>query len=296
MKEAHIGGQAVLEGVMLRGKKNWVVAVRKPDQRITVAERKTLGLTERASFLKWYVFRGVVALVETLILGVRALGISAEEATEDDVKITPRDMTLSIILAIVFAVGLFIVIPVGLTRTVDNYVASVVVLNVIEGILRIAIFFGYILFVSRIKDISRVFEYHGAEHKVINAFEAKDELTTEACSKYSTQHVACGTSFMLLVMVVSILVFSLLGKPTILFRVFSRLLVIPFVAGISYEIIKVARKYRNFWLTKIVMAPGLWLQKLTTREPSSDQLEVALFSLTKLLDLEGIKKPETEAN
>ena len=296
MKEAHIGGQAVLEGVMLRGKKNWVVAVRKPDQRIMVAERKTLGLTERASFLKWYVFRGVVALVETLILGVRALGISAEEATEDDVKITPRDMTLSIILAIVFAVGLFIVIPVGLTRTVDNYVASVVVLNVIEGILRIAIFFGYILFVSRIKDISRVFEYHGAEHKVINAFEANDELTTEACSKYSTQHVACGTSFMLLVMVVSILVFSLLGKPTILFRVFSRLLVIPFVAGISYEIIKVARKYRNFWLTKIVMAPGLWLQKLTTREPSSDQLEVALFSLTKLLDLEGIKKPETEAN
>jgi len=296
MKEAHIGGQAVLEGVMLRGKKNWVVAVRKPDQRITVAERKTLGLTDRASFLKWYVFRGVVALVETLILGVRALGISAEEATEDDVKITPRDMTLSIILAIVFAVGLFIVIPVGLTRTVDNYVASVVVLNVIEGILRIAIFLAYLLFVSRIKDISRVFEYHGAEHKVINAFEAKDELTTEACSKYSTQHVACGTSFMLLVMVVSILVFSLLGKPTILFRVFSRLLVIPFVAGISYEIIKVARKYRNFWLTKIVMAPGLWLQKLTTREPSSDQLEVALFSLTKLLDLEGIKKPETEAN
>ncbi|MFQ5574624.1 MAG: DUF1385 domain-containing protein, partial [Terriglobia bacterium] len=213
MRKTSIGGQAVLEGVMLRGKKNWVVAVRRPDQTIAVEERKTLGWPEKAAFLRWYFFRGVVQLLESLILGIRALSISAQESTEEDVQISGRDMTISVVLAIVVAVGLFVVVPVGLVRAFDAYVEGVFLSNVLEGLVRILIFFGYILGVSRIKDISRVFEYHGAEHKVIHAYEAEGELSPRAAAEHAKAHVACGTSFMLLVMIVSVFVFSLLGKP-----------------------------------------------------------------------------------
>jgi len=287
---AQVGGQAVLEGVMLRGKQNWVVAVRQPNQEIIVKERKINSFMNKFPILKVPLIRGSAAVIEMLVVGMKAISLSAELSTEEDVKISGKEMAVSIVLAMFFGVFLFIILPSWLTLLLDKYLSSAFMVSFFEGILRLAIFLIYIFAISRIKDIRRVFEYHGAEHKVIHAYESKDELTPQAVSKYSTLHVGCGTAFILIALVVLIFVYAFLGRPPLIWRIVSRLLVAPLVIGISYEIIKIARKHKDSPLVCTLLAPGLWLQKMTTKEPSYDQLEVAIFSLKRLLSLEDFEE------
>lgn len=283
----------MLEGVMLRGKKHWTVSVRRPDGEI-VSQTRPLGtLAQRRTWLKRPILRGAMALGEAVGLGVKALNFSAQESTDEEIEIGTREMVITMILGFGLALGLFFALPVWLSRFAHGFVDTAVqtdgwgktiVLNIVEGGIRLSIFFGYLLLVSRLRDIRRVFEYHGAEHKTIHAFEHGVEMEPERIDQFSTQHVRCGTSFLLVVMVVSIFIFALLGRPESIFvRIGLRFLVLPLVAGISYEVIKYAGRHEDAPLVKIVMAPGLALQRLTTRPPSLDQIEVAVHSLNELL-------------
>jgi uncharacterized protein YqhQ len=295
-KSTHIGGQAVLEGVMMRGKTHWAVSVRRPDGMIVSDTKPLPGWTKRWSWLRWPLLRGVVALAEALSLGVKALSFSAKESSDEDIEIGNTEMAVTVMLGFGLALGLFFAFPVWLARFTHGTLeaalpgggwAGTIGLNLVEGGIRLAVFFGYIVLVSNLKDIRRVFEYHGAEHKTIHAFEAGTELTPSEIDRFDTSHVRCGTSFLLVVMVVSIFVFAFLGRPeSILARIGLRFLVLPAVAGISYELIKYAGRHQGSRLVKIVMAPGLALQKLTTRPPSADQIEVAVASLKEILALE----------
>lgn len=284
----HYGGQAVIEGVVMRGKRDLAIAVRRADSSIIIEEEKLSSVVERFKFLSWPVLRGFVVLIETMIMGLRALSFSANQAAEEEgEEITATEMTVTMIVAMVLAVVLFVIIPTGAVHFIRNYVESVAVQNLIEGIIRIVIFLGYVWAVARMEDIQRVFEYHGAEHKVIHTFEAGEPLEVAYARQHSTLHPRCGTAFLLVVMVVSILVFCFLGEGTLLWRISSRVILLPIVAGLGYEIIKyVARKQGALW-GRWVMAPGLWLQKLTTREPDDQQLEVALLALKRVLEVEG---------
>lgn len=296
----HIGGQAVLEGVMMRGRDRYVIAVRKPNNEIVVDERPVPSLAKRYPFLRWPIIRGTLAMIEAMVLAVQAISFSAKESVDEDIEITPREMGLAITLGFVMAIGLFFVFPVWLTKFINGRLllptdtiswGQNVTLNLVEGTIRISLFLGYLYLVSRLKDIQRVFQYHGAEHKTIHAYEHGEELITESVAKFGTEHMRCGTSFLLIVMIVSILVFTFLGRPTsILTRIGLRLIVLPLVAGLSYEVIKFAGRHEGSKFVKIIMSPGLFLQRLTTREPSKDQLEVAIYSLKKLLALEGETK------
>ena len=246
----------------------------------------------RFPFLKWAVVRGVVTLFETMSLAMKALNLSAQEATEEDVEITGKEMGFTIVVALILVVGLFIVAPAFLVRTTDKIIGNVFWLNFVEGLIRISIFILYLLAISQLKDIARVFEYHGAEHKTIHAFENNKELTPENVSQFSILHVACGTSFLVVVLFLSVFIFSFLGKPSILYWILTRLVMIPLIAGVSYELIKLARRFQDTKIVKILMTPGLWVERLTTREPSVDQMEVAIASLKQLLVLEGIESKE----
>jgi uncharacterized protein YqhQ len=295
-KSTHIGGQAVLEGVMMRGKTHWAVSVRRPDGSIISDTKPLPGWTKRWSWLRWPLFRGVVALAEALSLGVKALSFSAKESSDEEIEISNREMAVTVIFGFALALGLFFAFPVWLARFTHGTLeaalpaegwAGIFGLNLVEGGIRLAVFFGYILLVSNLKDIRRVFEYHGAEHKTIHAFEAGVELTPSEIDRFGTSHVRCGTSFLLVVMVVSIFVFAFLGRPeSILTRIGLRFLVLPAVAGISYELIKYAGRHQQAKFVKILMAPGMALQKLTTRPPSPDQIEVAVASLNEILAVE----------
>ncbi len=301
----HIGGQAVLEGVMLRGKKHWAVSVRRPDGEITSQTNKLPTWSSRWPWLKWPLIRGTVALGEALGLGVKALNFSAQESTEEELEIGAREMAFTMVLGFALALGLFFALPVWLSgfagRAVDATITESgwlnnFIHNIVEGGIRISIFFAYLVLVSSLKDIRRVFEYHGAEHKTIHALEHGVEMEPEKIDGFSTMHVRCGTSFMLVVMVVSIFIFALLGRPeSILARIGLRFLVLPIVAGISYEVIKFAGRHEDSIFIRMVMAPGLALQKLTTRPPSLDQIEVALASLNSLLAVEGDGLSEPKA-
>ena len=283
----HYGGQAVIEGVVMRGKRDLAIAVRRNDDSIIIEEEKLSSLVERYKFLSWPVIRGTVVLVETMIMGIRALNFSANQVAEEEgEEITPLEMTITLMVSLLLAMALFVAIPTGAVHFMRGVVESVAIQNLIEGIIRIAIFLGYVWLVARMDDIQRVFEYHGAEHKVIYTYEAGEPLTVENARRQSTLHPRCGTAFLLVVMVVSIIVFSFLGEGSLLWRVSSRIILLPVVAGIAYEIIKyVARKQGTFW-GRIVLAPGLWLQKLTTREPDDQQIEVAICALQRVLEIE----------
>jgi len=297
MGRIHLGGQAVLEGVMMRGRNYWVIAVRRPDNQIIVQERKINSLAHRFFFLNWPILRGIVALIDALTLGIQAINISAQEALGEEEDLSIKEIIFIFGFAIALVIGLFILFPTILARLFERHIASTVLLNFVEGFFRISIFVRYIFFISRLREIKRVFQYHGAEHKAIHAFEAGDELIPEASLKYSPLHIRCGTAFLLIVMVILIFIFSLLGRPPLPLRIISRLAVIPLVAGLSYEIIRLAARYENSLAVRVLLAPGLWLQRMTTREPSLEQLEVAISSLERLLQLEGIKgKEEIEAS
>lgn len=285
-KKYNIGGQAVIEGVMMRSKHFWALAVRRPDKTISTKLFKNVSLANRYKVLGLMFIRGVTVLIESMTLGFRSLSYSVNEATEEDVKFSKKEMTISIIIAIALAVGIFFILPTVIGRSFSDFFPNAVVYNLLEGLIRISFFLAYILLVSQIKDIKRVFQYHGAEHKTIQAYENDEELTPENVKKYSTLHVRCGTSFLLIVMVVAIFVFALLGKQTLLWRIISRVLLIPVIAGISYELIKLAGKFNRYKIVNIIFYPGLLIQKITTREPDKSQIEVAISSFKKVLEAE----------
>ncbi len=270
------GGQAVIEGVMMRGPDSRAVAVRLPDRDIIVDEKKVGSLARRVPVLNWPLVRGMVVLVESLVLGIEALTYSANQATGEDEELTVKEIVVTIGIAFGLAILLFVVLPTFAAHLLKEVAPGSFMQNLVEGVFRIAIFLAYVLAVGRLGDIRRVFEYHGAEHKVINAYETGDELTVERVQNYSTLHPRCGTSFLLIVLVISILIFSLLGEQVLWWRILSRVLLLPAVAGISYELVKLSGKYADNALCRILIAPGLWLQKLTTAPPDNGQVEVAI--------------------
>jgi uncharacterized protein YqhQ len=295
--DAPIGGQAVLEGVMMRGVSTWAVAVRKPEGEIEVTSEPLVSWAKRHRLLRLPVIRGVVALGESLKIGFRALGISAnaqlvEEDGEEPEPIGGFTWGLTIAFSLVLAIVLFFVIPVGATSLIKDELGSALLFWLVEGILRTAIFIGYIVLISRLPDLRRVFEYHGAEHKTISCFEAGDELVPENAARFSRLHPRCGTSFLLIVMVLAIFVFAPIGLPEWYWLLLSRILGIPLIAGLSYEVIKWAGRNRRKRWVRAVMWPGLMLQNLTTREPDRDQLQVAIDALKAVLAVEtpGEKK------
>ncbi len=302
-----IGGQAILEGVMMRGRTSWGLAVRHPSGGI---ERRSFPLFlvgERYPLLKKPVIRGVVTLGESLSLGIKALRMSADlslegknpaeegqaEAQEEAGPVSLRwhEWALTVGGALVVAVLLFVVIPLALVKYFEDTFSNPFVFNLVEGLIRIAIFLLYVTGVSLIPDLRRVFEYHGAEHKAIHAYEHGEPLDVEHVSRFTTRHPRCGTAFLLVVMVVAILVFSLVGKPSLWVLVVSRLIGIPFVAGISYEVIRYAGRHQDGRFARIVSWPGLTLQRLTTREPDVQQVEVAIAVLVEVLRVEEGGEP-----
>lgn len=282
------GGQAVIEGVMMRGKEWLAIAVRRPDGEIVVKTEKLHSLAHRFPFLKWPFIRGIVSLIESLIIGMQAITYSANQALdeEEEEKLSIWEMLLSIVVAFGMAVLLFIALPAGVARLVQNYIASNLLLNLIEGAVKVTAFIGYILVISQMKDIKRIFQYHGAEHVSIHAYENGDELIVENAKKYSPLHPRCGTNFIFIVIIISIIFFSFFGRPAFFMRILTHLALLPVIAGTSYEILKKAGADRVNPIIYAIARPGIWLQKLTTRKPSDDQIEVAIASLNAILVVE----------
>ena len=303
-RDAPVGGQAVLEGVMMRGISTWSVAVRKPPPEDAVIdldgdaldsgpiEVQTFELDSvmrRHRWLRLPIIRGVVALGGSLAIGFKALGISANaQLPEDEKDISGGMWAGTIVVALVFAIGLFFVVPVGLTSLIKDQLDSSVLFWLVEGVVRTAIFLGYLVLLSRLRDLRRVFEYHGAEHKTISCYEAGLELTPPNAAHFSRLHPRCGTSFLLIVMIVAIFVFAPIGLPAWYWLVTTRILGVPLIAGISFEIIKFAGRNRRKRWVRTVMWPGLALQKLTTREPDYAQLAVAIAALEAVLEREAV--------
>jgi len=273
-----IGGQAVIEGVMMRGPSLIATAVREPSGEIIVKTETFTPISDRYPILKKPMLRGVVALIESLVQGLKALSFSAQAAGEEGEELSNKEIALTMMFSLGLAILLFVVIPTYAAKYIHSAITDARLLNLMEGILRFAIFLAYIMAISRMKDIHRVFEYHGAEHKTIHAYEAGVPLDVEHVRKYSTLHPRCGTNFLLIVMVVSIIMFAFLGWPDLWIRIVSRIILMPVVAGLAYEMIRFAGKSEAEWV-KVAVGPGLLLQKLTTREPSDDQLEVAIKAL-----------------
>ena len=292
-----IGGQAVLEGVMMRSPHAFTVAVRKggkPGAEIALLKETILPIGERFPFLKKAVLRGSVALFEAMVLGVRALNFSANEAMENEEgkkeEISPLAMAGTMVLALAFALGLFLALPLLLTQLLGTQYGAFkgnVLFNLTDGAIRVGLFLGYVSGISFMKDIRRVFEYHGAEHKAIGAYEAGEPLTVENARKYTCIHPRCGTSFLMVVMVLSIMLFSMIpGSWPLWAKAASRLALLPVIAGLSYEVIKYSAKKRGNRIIEALIYPGLLLQRLTTREPSDDQLEVAIRAMDEALAME----------
>lgn len=295
-----IGGQAVIEGVMMRGPKKIATAVRKADGEIVIDKKDVNSFVSNYKINKIPVLRGVAAFIESMVTGVKCLMFSADQVDIEEEnpekmskfekwlddklgdKIKDIAIYFSVVISLIFSIGMFMLLPTAIAGIFKIWIKSALILNLIEGVLKLSIFFLYLRLVSCMEDIRRVFEYHGAEHKTIAAYEAGEELTAENAMKYSRLHPRCGTSFLLIVMVISILMFSLLRWENLWMRIAYRLLLLPFVAGISYEIIKLAGKNPN-GIVGILTKPGLWLQKLTTREPDLSQLEVAIEAMKEVI-------------
>jgi uncharacterized protein YqhQ len=294
---APIGGQAVLEGVMMRGPSNWSLAVRKPDGEIAQLNREIHSVMARHRFFRLPVIRGIIALGESLAIGFRALAISAnyaaqEEGEDDEVstEISRGALIFAFALAIGFALLLFKVTPALVTSWLPIETTGVFV--VVEGLIRVTLFIAYLAVISLLPDLKRVFQYHAAEHKAINAYEAGDELLPDRVQRYSLIHPRCGTAFLLWVMVIAIFVFAFFGQPAWYWLITSRILLLPVIAGIAYELIRFAGKHTGNRILMTLLAPGLWLQRLTTREPTLDQLEVSIRALKDVLQREGRLDPE----
>jgi uncharacterized protein YqhQ len=291
------GGQAVLEGVMMRSPSSWAVAIRTPEGDITEVVNEISSPMQRRRIWRLPVIRGVIALGESLAIGFRALAISANVASQErdeDGEIATQigrgQIIFSFVVAIGFAVMLFKVGPALLTNWLP--IESTELFVVVEGVIRVTVFIGYILVISLLPDLRRVFQYHGAEHKTINALEAGAELTPTNVQKFSLIHPRCGTAFLLWVMVIAIFVFAFVGRPVWYWLIVSRILLLPVIAGLAYELIRFAGKHQDNRVLMTLLAPGLWLQRLTTREPSDDQVEVSIRALRSVLDREAAETPE----
>lgn len=299
-----MGGQAVMEGIMMKGDKKTAVAVRLPSGDIHI---KTEENPKKRTWAKIPIVRGVIVFVNSLIQGTKTLMYSADVLEKYEEKLGEGALAekgkfetwlekhfgeravwniliaISVIISLVFSIGIFVIGPTAVINWMTAFTENEIVLNLTEGLLRIAIFVIYVLLISKMKDIHRVFQYHGAEHKCIHCFESGRELTAENCQEFYTLHPRCGTSFLVFVLVISLIVFSFLGWPNLALRIVSRLLLIPFIAGISYEVLKWAGKSDN-WFIKIISIPGLYLQKLTTAPPDNEQLEVAIAAVKAVMD------------
>jgi uncharacterized protein YqhQ len=306
-RDLPVGGQAVLEGVMMRGVSTWAVAVRKPSPEeladgeidptkgahgeIEVTSEPLVSMVKRHRVLRLPVIRGVVALVESLKIGFKALGISANAQLPDDEEGEKQEIgggawAGTVFFAMAFAIGLFFLLPAGLTNIFKDDIPNSVVFLIIEKLIRITIFLSYLWLISRMRDLQRVFEYHGAEHKTISCYEAGLDLKPENAQRFSRLHPRCGTSFLLIVMIVAIFVFAPLGKLDLPWLLVSRVVGIPLVAGLAFEVIKLFGKNRTKRWARVLMWPGLQLQRLTTREPDLAQLAVAIAALEAVLDVE----------
>ncbi len=301
-KKINVGGQAVIEGVLIRGPKKYVVAVRKGKKIISKNGKIPL---KSGRFLKLPFVRGFINLVDMLIIGIKSLMWSAEQAGENDEKLTKSDLTLTLLFSILLVILFMIALPYFLTNLIGfAEEKEPLFFNLIDGIIRILIFLGYVFAISFMKEVKVLFQYHGAEHKAIHCYEKGKKLSVANVKKFTTLHPRCGTAFIMIVFIVSILVFSVL--PSVIIYYFpgfislniwlrkgvlipARILLIPVIAGISYEILKMSDKRQNNILFKIISLPGLWLQKITTQEPTNKQVEVAIYSLKKLLQAEKNK-------
>ena len=282
-----VGGQAVIEGVMMRDAHRTATAVRLPNGDIDVETRTVSSIRDRYPVLNLPLIRGSVIMVESLIIGMRALSFSAQAAGEEDEQMTKKEITMTILFALVLASILFIVIPTGAAHLAAAYTDDPIVFNLIEGGIRLMVFLLYIWGISFMGGIRRVFQYHGAEHKTIHCYEAGEALTVENVQKFPRLHPRCGTNFLLIVMVVAIVFHVFFGWPDLWLRILSRLAILPVVAGVSYEIIRFAGRSENH-LVHILITPGLWLQYLTTRPPADEMVEVAIESLKAVLPAEDI--------
>jgi uncharacterized protein YqhQ len=286
-REHYYGGQAVLEGVMMRGRDHWAVAVRRPEGDVYLEGHDIDSVAKRYRVLRWPGLRGVIALGQALSIGVKALTISANQSAEEEEKLTPRQMAFSMTIALVIFIGVFVVLPAVVSNFAKGQIGSGIVLNVAEGIFRVLLFLGYLWLIGRMKEIRRVFEYHGAEHKTIAAYEHGAALEPPDVDRFSTLHVRCGTNFLLIVMILTIFVFAFFGTPSLPWRIGSRILAIPIIAGLAFEALRLGARFHRSLVMRALMAPGLWLQKITTKPPSTDQIEVAIASFRKVRDMEG---------
>lgn len=292
-KKPNVGGQAVIEGVMMRGKTHVAVAVRQSDGEISVDVRPVNSISDRYPILKKPFLRGVVSLVESLVMGMKALAYSAQVSGDEDEKLDSKEMALTIAVSAGLAILLFIVIPTWSMRFLTGITQDHMALNLAEGVLRMAIFLAYIAAISSMNDIQRVFQYHGAEHKTIYTYEAGLPLKVENVRPFSTLHPRCGTNFLMIVMLISMFIFTFLGWPSLLERIASRIILMPVIAGVSYELIRYAGAHTDNPLVRIAITPGLLLQKLTTRQPDDSQIEVAIASLKAVVPPEDLaQEPE----
>lgn len=296
MERVYIGGQAVIEGVMMKNKTEYAIAVRKPDQEIDVKVEEYVSLGDRVGFFRLPIIRGVVNFIESLVIGMKTLTYSASFYDEDDKeeKEAPAKeaakkggdsvmMFFTVVVSLILAIGLFILLPAWLSEILRRWIDNNIVIALLEGVIRLVIFLGYVLAISCMEDMKRVFMYHGAEHKTINCLEAGEPLTPENVMKYTRFHKRCGTSFLFIVMIISILFFMVINVESPILRIALRLLLVPAIAGVSYEFIRLAGR-SNSVIMKILSAPGLWVQRLTTREPSPEMVEVAIASVEGVLD------------
>lgn len=282
-KKLSVGGQAVIEGVMMRGQDKIAVAVRQPDGEIAVDVRSVSSIRDKYPILKKPLLRGVVALFESLYEGVKALTYSAQMSGEEEEQLSDREMVMTILTSVLLAVGLFIILPTWSTRFLHTLTNDPMLLNLAEGVLRMLIFISYIAAISSVNDIQRVFQYRGAEHKTIYTYEAGLPLKVENVRQFTTLHPRCGTNFLMIVMLISMFIFTFLGWPNLVERILSRVILMPVIAGVSYEIIRFAGAHADNTCVHYAIMPGLLLQKLTTRQPDDSQMEVAIASLKAVL-------------
>jgi uncharacterized protein YqhQ len=296
VSDFHYGGQAVMEGVMMRGAKAMAVAVRAPNGQIVVHSEPLNQVIYNSWISRVPFVRGITLLWDTLVLGMRTLMYSAEVATQAETTSPSAGQSSSsdsifstpvawgtMLVSLALAVGLFFLLPAFLAKLADPYIASPLLNNLVEGLVRLAFVLIYIWGVGYLPDVNRVFAYHGAEHKTVHAYEGGKALTVETVRGFTTAHARCGTSFILVVVVISILVFALLGRPPLLLRLLSRIVLLPVIVGIAYEWLKLGAKYGDRWWMKILLVPGLAMQRLSTREPDDDMIEVAIAALKRVL-------------
>ena len=284
------GGQAVIEGVMMRGRKSMVTVVRRPKGGL-VMDIQSLATIYTGWMRKAPFMRGIIVLIEALVLGIKSLIYSANVSLEEEEeKISGGLVWTLVTVSLVLAVALFFIAPLFLTRLLNPYITSSLVFHLVEGFIRMAIFIAYLKVLTLVPDIRRVFAYHGAEHKAVNAYEDGVPLEVEAIKGYSTAHVRCGTSFLFAVLIIAILVFAVIGRPSLWLMLLSRVILIPVIAALGYEVTYFGARHTKNGLVRAILAPGLWLQALTTREPDDSQLEVAVSALKKVVETDQLEE------